>query len=534
VALIYRSLVQVADEDFLERTRGLFDAWASKKVGTMVTCAEEGAVEHKGVAYEFGSTADADAETAGLRARLYEDRGEEQVRLTVTALSADGQRWLWTDVERWTEAAYDPSWIPYAPRLVVDVLKTLDAHAAGVRLPSGVETFGRDAVDDLVDKLFDEDRSVPVVVVSPTREEREDDIRPCLARADELQRRLTGVALIATLAPGATGTLSKALTDRLGPDWDVHSGAVRTYLPGLGAEGDARRRHRFVPYRRLAGRPPDTAARLIAVPLVQASCLQPPPTIWRDRVRRLPAFAGATADADLDELLGEAEAERDLAIAAQEVAELRLAEDRETVDEVMGQLERLTRRVAYLESELEKTNAAALHTQPAEGPFDPDFCEEVAEHAAETLPLVGIGDGVLAAAANLDVHTDCGSWARKAWRCLQALQAYAETKAAGDAQGWDFKRFCEQSGHPAVIPASWVAPGESKTTDTNKTFRALRTLPVPADIDDSGALYMPAHIRVEKGGTPCPRIHFHDDTDGTTGKIHVGWFGDHLDSRAKS
>jgi hypothetical protein len=59
-------------------------------------------------------------------------------------------------------------------------------------------------------------------------------------------------------------------------------------------------------------------------------------------------------------------------------------------------------------------------------------------------------------------------------------------------------------------------------------------LPISAEAVPEGRVYMEAHIRIEMGGTPCPRIHFYDDTAGTTGKIHIGWFGDHLDSFSKS
>ena len=38
---------------------------------------------------------------------------------------------------------------------------------------------------------------------------------------------------------------------------------------------------------------------------------------------------------------------------------------------------------------------------------------------------------------------------------------------------------------------------------------------------------MPAHIKVVKRGWPCPRLHFHDDT-ARTGKIYVGYLGEHL------
>lgn len=69
---------------------------------------------------------------------------------------------------------------------------------------------------------------------------------------------------------------------------------------------------------------------------------------------------------------------------------------------------------------------------------------------------------------------------------------------------------------------------ESQTTQQNDRFRAERTFRVPHDVEASGECYMGAHIKLRKGGQPAPRIHFYDDTAGETGKIHVGWYGDHL------
>jgi hypothetical protein len=39
---------------------------------------------------------------------------------------------------------------------------------------------------------------------------------------------------------------------------------------------------------------------------------------------------------------------------------------------------------------------------------------------------------------------------------------------------------------------------------------------------------MEAHIRIGSGKPPAPRMHFHDDTSGSTGKIYVGHLGPHL------
>jgi len=71
-------------------------------------------------------------------------------------------------------------------------------------------------------------------------------------------------------------------------------------------------------------------------------------------------------------------------------------------------------------------------------------------------------------------------------------------------------------------------------TLNNPRFRRLRMLPVSKAVDDSGYVLMQEHIRVERGGSPSPRIHYYDDTRGATRKVHIGWLGPHLDSWAKS
>jgi hypothetical protein len=39
---------------------------------------------------------------------------------------------------------------------------------------------------------------------------------------------------------------------------------------------------------------------------------------------------------------------------------------------------------------------------------------------------------------------------------------------------------------------------------------------------------MPAHLKIaEGGGMLAPRLYFHDDTRGPTGKVHVGYIGPH-------
>ncbi len=69
---------------------------------------------------------------------------------------------------------------------------------------------------------------------------------------------------------------------------------------------------------------------------------------------------------------------------------------------------------------------------------------------------------------------------------------------------------------------------ESQTVDTNPTLRSKRIFAVPGEVNEERAQYMPAHVKLVKRGEAAPRLHFHDDSAGKTGVIHVGYIGPHL------
>jgi len=61
-----------------------------------------------------------------------------------------------------------------------------------------------------------------------------------------------------------------------------------------------------------------------------------------------------------------------------------------------------------------------------------------------------------------------------------------------------------------------------------RKFTRARTFPVDSAVSPSGRQYMEAHLKVsEGGGDLAPRVYFHDDTAGPTGKVHVGFVGPH-------
>lgn len=377
-------------------------------------------------------------------------------------------------------------------------------------------------------QILDSDRELPFVVVSPTREERDGDMQPTEERASEINRRLIGIAPVVVLGPGAVTTFSSAMLRELGGGFDVHSGAIRTYLPGI-TSGDSPRRHRFIPFHRIRGRLPRVSADIIAAAIQRGACAQSPPSVWRDELRPLLEPAGASDDeieAELLRLEREREQERALRARAEETLET----ERETAGATERENDDLRRRVAWLERGMQELGSPAEPTPEDDDQFDPDFCGEVPAEVDGRLLGVEFPEDQWHYADELDTHVSA-SWAKRAWRAFKAMDAYASAKANGGFEG-NFRAYCE-AGHLDAIPLLWIALSESETTDSNERFRSLRTFPLDPAVCGEHEIYMPSHIKIEQGGYPSPRIHFHDDTAGATSRVHIGYFGGHRDNKSK-
>jgi hypothetical protein len=441
----------------------------------------------------------------------------------------DDAAWVWVDLERWSADAFVEPWIPIAPGVVSTILREAPCHRGPSRLAHEAELITGDEGEGLAHRLLDASRDLPYVVVSPTREERDGDMAPALERASELNRRLIGIAPVVVLGPGAVSAFSRTMHAQLGDDFDVFGGSVRTYLPGIDTT-DSPRRHRFIPFHRIRGRPPRVTADIIAAAIQRGACAQAPPVLWRDRLRPLLEPAGASDDeieAELLRLEQEREQERALRTRAEETLE----SERETAASTERENDDLRRRVAWLERRFQELGATAEPTPDEENPFDPDFCGDVPPEVAARLSGLAFPEDQWSHADDLDTHVSA-SWAKRGWRAFKAMDAYASAKAAGQFDG-NFRDYCDDGG-PAAIPVSWIALSESESTDNNERFRQLRTLPLDDGVCGDDKVYMPAHIKIEQGGYPAPRIHFHDDTGGATGKVHVGYFGVHLDNKSKN
>ncbi len=531
MALIYRSIFEVEGADFVERAQGLAAEWVRWKLDRPefeLVLGEAIVDDERGIELRaFGGT-EGDGEV--LRMTLYENRKDEgeQVSSTFTALRKGEQAWSWMDVERWTRPGTS-TWLSLTPSLVTSILDTATCARGPTPLSRTHTLLGPEDTEPLVASIVDPDREVPIVVASYHRSEGDADRAE--TRAREVMRHIAGIGNVFVLGPGAVTPFSEAMLTEAGPFMDTHSGAIRVYLPGAGFELDYPRRHRYVPFHKLDGHRPDLAARFLAPAILRHATEIAPPPVWREQLRALAQPEAGQADADYRELFELASAELEDTRGERSDLDERLAQSELANADLLASLDDLQRKLKYTRGKLAEHEGAEAYAEPDLGSFRPDFCSEVVDKAREELDLVEIDQSVDEHAAELDDHTNT-AWAQKAWSAFQALQCYAETRKTGF--NGDFKTFCSTSAGDVILPTQWIGLHESEKVRNNERFRELRTLPISTKAVVEGQVYMESHIRLQVGGTPCPRIHFYDDTGGTTGKIHIGWFGDHLDSFSKS
>ncbi|WP_214411906.1 type IV pilus assembly protein FimV [Sphaerisporangium fuscum] len=226
-------------------------------------------------------------------------------------------------------------------------------------------------------------------------------------------------------------------------------------------------------------------------------------------------------------LLAEAEGESERLAAEME----RLRAEHELLQneyaEAVANARKLEKRTRWLETRLAASGRPAYGVAAEEPDFEPTSLMDALNMARETLGHVMIGDTDTAATKlDLAYPTLSRVWAAKTWDALRALDAFAKARSSGEFAG-GFLQWC-MSAADLTIPAGMVAMSESRTVHTNGRYSTSRTFSVPEEVHSSGRVLMEAHIKLRKGGTPAPRIHFHDDSGGATRRIWVGHVGDHL------
>ncbi|WP_169982522.1 hypothetical protein [Microbispora sp. H10836] len=211
--------------------------------------------------------------------------------------------------------------------------------------------------------------------------------------------------------------------------------------------------------------------------------------------------------------------------------DLRIAHEllREEYAETVTAARVLEERVRWLERTLAESGHPVYGIATPGEPFTPASLAETLVEARSRLAhlVVGQTDN---AAVRLD-HADpmlSRTWAAKAWDALLALDDFARARSSGEFAGGFYDWCADGSGGRRVIPPGMLAMRESASVTNSAKFSQPRTFPVPAEVHPSGKIVMEAHVKLRAVGYPAPRMYFHDDSGGVTGKIYVGYLGDHL------
>lgn len=517
MTLLYRAIWQDERDGIVDAAAQAFGAWIADK-SLDVVVPDEGLAD--------GHSAQGPVEVMVRRAlvgqveaaqfELSEDRREFGERWTtrMTVIGGEpGDRWLWVDLERVADAdAVRPPLA--APKLVRNLLETgTDARVDQVRITASPQRIDPRGLAGLIRNTT---RTLPLVVFS----EEPAGFEPTMTRAETVAVRLAGAVQVVILPAAEVD----ALKEVLGDDLAVWGGAARVYLPNAGHRGLRPERHRYVRLDQLVGAPMRPIRILSSLLGAVITARRLPPAY--EQVRRELLLGRSRNDAEL------------LTLAEEEIA--RLTDERDALKDELEALQQ-DHLDTLIDLEAAVTEASRTRNQlqlmMMRGATDEDVqgaadlaCEagsisEAVALARRLLTNVAVPAGVERDLDDLDGHLNRASWGDLTWRGLRALHCYA-------AAGYDgnFWQWCEASGHAWAWPATpkKLALRESEQVQNNGRLREQRRFPVDRRVDPSGAVIMWAHLKIAEGGGPmAPRVYFHDDTRGVTGKIHIGFVGPH-------
>lgn len=518
MSLLYRAVWRDDRDKLCDSALESFQTWMQHK-DLDLRLPDEGHVERtaNGTALEVVVRRALSGAVEAVQMELAEDRERHRERWTTRLTVLDGgeqDRWLWVDLE-WV--ADDASRRPplAAPKLVRDLIESGDdARVDQVRLTTIAHNI---APAGLAGLIRNEQRTIPLVVfsVDPAR-----GLTPTLRRANETAQRLAGAVQVMVLPAEQTDEFKARVEDGLG----VWGGAARVYLPNSGPSGLRPERHRYISSDQL-GDDPRRPASILSTMLAAVVTARRPPAIY-DAVRRELRLGRDRSDA---ELLAYAESEIDRLTAERDELKDRLAITEEELLDTQADLESAVEEATRLQNQLQVMLIGQQDATAAGGTVDLAVeardMSEALRLARERLHNLCIPAGIERDIEILDTQPNSVSWGDLTWRGLRALHLYADEQYDGN-----FKSWCEHSGHLWAWSASEkkLALRESESVESNRRFAEQRRFPVDTQVDPTGTVIMWSHLKIaEGGGRLAPRVYFHDDTRGVTGKVHIGFVGPH-------
>jgi len=342
--------------------------------------------------------------------------------------------------------------------------------------PSGAEALARG--------ILDTSRLVPIVVFSTNHDLSATQNREQVRQSAE---HLAGAAIMAYLHPAA----ERILEELLPPKMAVFGGAARVYLPGIDPADPKPWRHRWYGGDRRSNKPLDFP-QLLARELSPRMALRRPLRLDASALRAMPlSDAGYFAE---------------------------LLERRDTeLERVELQYERTEVDRRYLQTELDRVLRQAIYERhnhsddPSLRQLGQDLgpVHEVLRSAA-SLPKVSISRTVVNAPMPVDHSPETPLMATRLRCALAALHEFSLTETP------DFVEWVERS-RPVGLTPNAVTIRKGLDTDPE--------LPVDQRVSPGGVVRMGNQIRWSESDENGLVIRFHDDRNGDSQKLHVGYVG---------
>ncbi|MXZ96146.1 MAG: hypothetical protein F4Y99_09495 [Acidimicrobiaceae bacterium] len=488
----------------------IFQRWIeSKQLVLDVISSDHSTSDNCETVVRRASHGDASALQAILTENKYHHGDNERWLTTASWITQKEQGWVWIDIERESDRLFGSEpWIA-APNLAGMLLQARNKSELNEHLgPKPIRIASTD-IDHLIESLYDTNRSVPIILFSadPTLSPQKYG-----QRVQRTAKDLAGCADVRMLTADSEDEFNNALPD---VSLKVYRGGVRIYLPGIIKSDPQPFRHRYLLSDRLTDRSRVAAGRVARLVLPRMLA-QSPPAIYRTRLK--PILDGRDWEqiaVDLDEELNGLKRENQELRLEKAIAYEEATDSEREIGHLLRKNELLRNRLREL-SESPETMELSV-----EESSDPSSCLDAIVLASH-LPYIKIHPEAPVDIERLDEAEDGELWARRIWRHLNSLNAYAEAKGPG------FLSWCEHSGSDRAISSRCIAMSESQSVMNNPDLRKHRILPIDHVVEPNGCIEMQAHLKpVQGGGMQIPRIYFHDDTKGRTGKVHIGFIGPH-------
>lgn len=451
-----------------------------------------------------------EGDSSGVQIQIVESLGPDRGRWTTTlnAMTVESDRIVWVDVQAEASGVWERS--IRAPRVVREMLLAGGQPRSGEDI---LEAQPRE-IDDpavlgrLLTTLSSEDRVVPCLVIAGGHGH---DHHSAMQRATRASEILAGVAKVFLVDAAHVDRFNELVPDTLA----VSPMSARLFLPGAFAEPDN--------VLLTAEFDDDDVAEdqmslglQVATRLGVSSLWPEVPEAWtrfkrhlderRRQVQRShqPVETGLVADPT-----------DDVSLLRQQVSDL--------------QAQLLDANILVEEAQNSATSyqdrLVGMLLSDSTGPsFVRPTLSGTIEEIRRAAEWVVIAESAPREIGSLDTHASAGAWANDLARLCASMERYALHKATRGFKG-NYRNWCTQYGD---YSDEKIALKESKSTRRDNDLVAARTFAIDTAVHPSGQIVMLDHAKIQsKGSSFIPRVFFHDDTGGSTGKMHIGFIGPH-------